>query len=121
MQEDLDQYRDTWNNHKIRTACHYTPNQLLNQTDGYEDPPERLDDEALYGVEQQYLNMGNEGDDDDGNHVYVSPVLCPLSANQEAHFINQVEPLTLNDRCDTLKDKFYRALDILIDTSCLNI
>ena len=122
MQEDLNQYRESWNNHKIRTANHYSPNQMLNMTAGYEDPPIFLDDEELYGVEQEYLDNDNDNENEDGaNYIYVSPVLCPLTINQDLHFVNLVEPFTLNDSVDSLSWRFHAALIILINTSNINI
>eukprot|EP01038_Epipyxis_sp_PR26KG_P016209 gene16209-22048_t len=95
INEDLENFRGGWNNHKIRTENNKTPNQLLLMYDELVGSIPTVVDELDYGV---YDDIDVE--DNDIEQRIVEPIQCPLSNMQFQLFKNQIQPLS-----STMKDE----------------
>ena len=64
IQHDLNVFVDTWNNHKLSTEKHFTPNQLQSMmlaSQNHQPVPPVTVDTLTYGVEQLGLDLENAG------------------------------------------------------------
>jgi len=95
INEDLENFRGGWNNHKIRTENNKTPNQLLLMYDELAGSIPTVVDELDYGA---YDDIDVE--DNDIEQRIVEPIQCPLSNMQFQLFKNQIQPLS-----STMKDE----------------
>jgi hypothetical protein len=112
INEDLDRFRNAWNNHKLRTEHGYTPNQLIALNQDVSDS--EMVDPATFGV---FYGENNDAEDDDEeiSRAPMDAIRCPLSEEDYEAFSNQVEPLKLSDRIfnyEEFWDRFVSAYDI---------
>ena len=101
IQEELNEFKNAWNNHHISTERNETPLQML-VLGANNFPPQEIVDENEYGVD------GNEDVDDDGDDYCVpcDPIFCPLSIENLAIFEARVKPLSLDTPPENLANRF---------------
>ena len=111
---DLDRFRLSWNNHRMRTEQYRTPTQLLLLNRDISDsiPSQELE---LDGVEGD-ITAGDSGDEkDDIDQAELLPLKRPLSDRQYEIFSSIVSPFTLDDvDREALLELFIRALQACI-------
>lgn len=91
INQDLNSFRHSWNNHKIRTEHNRTPNQLLFLND-HASAAEEVDiDTLLYGVEGVI-----DEEEEELDQVFLDPVECPLTDEQLNEFVEIVPSLSLD-------------------------
>lgn len=95
IDEDLQRFREMWNNHKLRTEQSKSPNQLWYMHRELTAFAPALVDEAGYGID------GGDNSDDDEQHeenqAVVEPIRCPLHEDDELIFKNTVVPFELHE------------------------
>jgi len=98
LNEDLERFRNSWNNHKLRTENGYTPNQLIALNQDVADSI--FVDPDTFGV--YYENgVDTHADDNDDNDLPRAPmdrIKCPMNEGDYDLFVLEVYPLTLGDR-----------------------
>ena len=106
IEEELDEFKNAWNNHPVTTERNETPLQMLVLRDG-NYPPEVIDEEE-YGVDDD-----NDNDDGEDYRVPCKPVFCPLSEANYTIFVNNIKPLNLDTPPYELKGWFYDAIEYI--------
>lgn len=116
INEDLEQFRQDWNHHGLSsTQGNRSPLFLLYVYSGTANSTPAEVDEEVYGVEGEV----DEGHEDGAQgpqqeaQVHVEPTVCPLSDAQRAHFVAQVQPLTLHDARAVFNHRVMHAFGIM--------
>lgn len=96
INDDLELFRQRWNNHKLRTEHNKSPNQLLilNQ-DKVPNPPLQVAIDE-YGAEYDTDYERNDATERFEDR-YLEPLNCPISTEQFTLFSNEIAPLHLSD------------------------
>jgi hypothetical protein len=98
LNEDLERFWNSSNNHKLRTENGYTPNQLIALNQDVADSI--FVDPDTFGV--YYENgVDTHADDNDDNDLPRAPmdrIKCPMNESDYDLFVLEVYPLTLDDR-----------------------
>ena len=106
INNDLQQFQRTWNNHPLRTENNRSPHQLLRC---YASSSEAVVDAEEYGVEELLDDAYIEDGD---NQVVVDPMQCPFNNEDYRSFSENVEAFSssigLSD--ETILDKFRYAV-----------
>jgi hypothetical protein len=107
IQEELDLFIDSWNNHPIRTENNFSPAMILLSREDI--TPASIDiDPDEYGTEIDVRP--------DQPYVDVSPLECPLSSEMEELLKVLVKPLRLEvEMSGGLVSKYREALQIFYD------
>ena len=112
IQQDLFDFIDMWNNHKISTEHNKSPRQLeyeLRQT--YAPPiPHGIDD--FYGDEVDEYSNDDVELLPDQPYVELDPLKCPLTEEQLARFESRVEHLLKGEEMGTYVSRYQEALNI---------
>ena len=107
IQEELDLFIDSWNNHPIRTENNFTPTMIILSRKDITPAPIDIDPDE-YGTEIDVRP--------DQPYVDVSPLECPLSPEMEELFKVLVKPLRLEvEMSEGLVSKYREALQIFYD------
>lgn len=90
LQDDLDTFRNGWDNHPLRTEGHMTPNQLweLGRTHYPIPGPDNTEGMDILNIEWE--NSGLPFDDQSG--IIVPDTACPLSDGQMTALRDAVNP-----------------------------
>lgn len=113
IQEDLNLFKNIWNNHALSTEQNRTPLQLmLLRRDTI--APDVLLDENVYGVDND--DEGENVDDAVAEHYRVpcDPIVCPLSPHNLALFKLNVQPLSMATPTADLEECYYSTLRYVI-------
>ena len=110
IQEELNEFKNAWNNHQISTERNETPLQML-VLRANNFPPDEVVDDNEYGVD------GDVDVDDDGDDYCVpcDPIFCPLSPANLAIFEARVKPLSLDTPPEDLENWFYTAIEYILE------
>jgi hypothetical protein len=112
IQEELNEFKNAWNNHQVSTERNETPLQMLvTREDDY--PPLLVrDDDENYGVDFDE----NPNVDDGRNHcVECDPIFCPLSPVNLAIFKARVKPLTLDTTPEDCENWFFTTIKYILE------
>ena len=113
IQECLQQFLSTWNDHKLRTEQHFSPLQILHdQVDFTATNIEEIDPE-LYGIDSDL-----EADDEEEVEVplvHCDPIECPLNEVQLIEFKERVQPIDITQPFDSLTNIYLQALMVMND------
>jgi hypothetical protein len=112
IQYELNEFKESWNNHPMKTGHNYTPLQLILLRN------DAIDYDAPFNLE----NDGEDGkvdvdvDDDNINpQVELYPIICPLT-NINLHAFKQlISPLRGDTLVHELTNIFQSALTIVLD------
>ena len=112
IQYELNEFKDSWNNHPMKTEHNYSPLQLIlirNAAIDYDAP----------------INLENYGEDgevdvnieDENNNPQVEcyPIICPLNDVNLHAFKQQISPLRGDTPIHDLTNIFHSALKIVLD------
>ncbi|KAJ1390835.1 hypothetical protein B484DRAFT_288189 [Ochromonadaceae sp. CCMP2298] len=112
IEADLQQYIQTWNNHKVRTEHNKTPLQLLFERADQAVPEVHVDEE--YGAEGGSAS-GTDSDSEEEPAAVVAPgVLCPFDNTIGlATFTAAAPPLMLSDSVLHYRPHFCHALQLV--------
>lgn len=105
IEEELDEFKNAWNNHPVSTEKNETPLQMLVLRDGNYPPEEEIDEEE-YGVD-------NDSDDGEDYRVECDPIFCPLNEQNYTQFVRDIKPLTLDTPPSDCANWFYTAIEII--------
>ena len=110
IKEELDEFKNAWNNHPVSTERNESPLQML-ALRANNFPPEEDIDQDVYGVDGD-----SDWDEDDGEDYRVpcDPIFCPLTPQNYAIFVRDVKPLTLDTPPPDLQNWFYHAIEIIL-------
>lgn len=112
IQEDLNLFKNIWNNHALSTEQNRTPLQLLLLRRDDIAPDENIDVDE-YGVDEL-----DDADEEDAvaEHCRVpcDPLLCPLTPENLLVFKARVAPLSMATRIEDLSDWYYTALEYVL-------
>lgn len=112
IQEDLNLFKNIWNNHALSTEQNRTPLQLLLLRRDDIAPDENIDIDE-YGVDEL-----DDADEEDAvaEHCRVpcDPLLCPLTPENLLVFKARVAPLSMATRIEDLSDWYYTALEYVL-------
>jgi hypothetical protein len=111
IQEELDEFKGAWNNHKVSTEKYETPLQMLALRKNNFPPEEIIDDEE-YGVDE---NNNNDVDDGEDYCVPCDPIFCPLSEHNLAIFKARVQPLSLDTPPEDCVNWFYSTIEYILE------
>jgi len=113
IQDELDDFRQAWNNHAVTGEHGRTPNQLL--------VLRRHLTAAAIDIDDDFFGFDPEEDPDEvedeqdaggpGHHTVVNPRHWPLSDEALATFTANVLPLRREDDRGTLGDRYVQALE----------
>mmetsp|Transcript_13147 Transcript_13147/g.19768 ORF Transcript_13147/g.19768 Transcript_13147/m.19768 type:complete len:200 (+) Transcript_13147:653-1252(+) len=115
IQYCLQQFINTWNNHKMRTENNYSPLQLLTNLEGFIAADVQAVDEDNYGLELGADDSGDNAADNDVPLVECNAVECPLNNEQLCEFRDTVQPISLNDSFEMQRNKYFDGLLIIND------
>ena len=107
IQEDLDHFKNIWNNHALSTEQNRTPLQLLIlRRDSI--APDVFVDENEYGLDDDAEDV----DEAVAEHFRVpcDPIICPLSPHNLALFKLNVQPLSMATHTSDLEELYYATL-----------
>ena len=95
INDELRQFIDIWNNHKLSTEHHRSPHQLLNDLSESTATAIHIDEsDTDYGVDNNNVESTEEINEDI-SHVQCLPLECPLEEAQLTEYRQRVSPLTL--------------------------
>ena len=111
IQEELNDFKQFWNNHPIRTENNRSPIQLmiLRYNDINFDEP--IDYEN-YGIDS---DDDLDDEDEDNQQVVCDPIRCPLSDANFVELKRRISPLNSNIPVSELTNRFQTALEIVLD------
>jgi hypothetical protein len=112
IQEDLNLFKNIWNNHALSTEQNKTPLQLMILRRDDTAPDECIDVDE-YGVDE--FDVDDEEDAvADHFRVPCDPLVCPLSPENLLVFKARVLPLSMATRIEDLSDWYYTALEYVL-------
>ncbi|KAM9468695.1 uncharacterized protein Hap1MRO34_013323 [Clarias gariepinus] len=89
LQNDLNLFRDTWDNHPIRTEGSMTPNQLWAMGSVYHPVPEPI----MEGLSVPHIDWESSGlSADEHTSIVIPTTECPLTDGQMAALREAVDP-----------------------------
>ena len=111
IQEELNDFKQFWNNHPIRTENNRSPIQLMILRYNNIDFNEPIDYEN-YGVDSDD-DLNDE--DEDNQQVVCDPIRCPLSDANFNELKHRISPINSNIPVVELTNRFQTALEIVLD------
>lgn len=111
LNDCLEEFASTWNNHKLRTENNYSPLQLLTIFETTTAEEYINVDPEEYGIDEENL----DGDYIEPHLVPCNPMECPLNTEQLAEFIARVQPLNLHVPIAQMHDIYITSLLIMND------
>ena len=112
INQDLDQFRESWNHHPIRTAHNRSPYQILEENK--ELQPVEIDEVEIDEVENIEVEV-----EEDVPYVHVEPINCPFNNEKEDYFKQHCKSLYLEDDKNTLYNRFMCALAFANDINII--
>ena len=112
INEELRQFTEIWNNHKLSTEHNRSPLQLINDLADSTAPTINEGEIDAYGVEE---NAEDESQETNGDTPLVEclPLECPLLGEQLIEFRNRVNPLSLQHGAQDLANHYFSAMNII--------
>lgn len=110
IQDDLNEFKEIWNNHALSTESNRTPLQLLIIRRDSIAPDDNVDEE--YGVD----NDEEEDEDDLAEHYRVpcDPVIYPLTSDNLVLFKARLAPVTMATPINDLANWYYTGLEFAL-------
>ena len=113
LNKHIKEFKDGWNNHKIRTENHKTPNQILveeqSKTAAYPDNINQND----YGVEGDFSdNEDDEREQEEANQVILESTKNPFNEEQYELFVQNTAEYIINndDNNNTIINKLFNVI-----------
>ena len=113
IQEDLNQFINTWNRHKLSTEGNKTPLQLMVSNMNKFPFLDELDDIDLFGVDNDNDSDVDEEEENELPAVDCPRIICPLSVANLIDFKQRISPLSLNIPNTDLVQWFYTGLELI--------
>lgn len=107
INQHLQQFMHSWNNHKISTENNKSPNQILYERGNTIPPPIDIDEVEYAEINQP---LYNEEENNEIPLVEVEPLECPLSEENILIFEQTISPLTMVDKTEDLFQLYMNAL-----------
>ena len=114
IQEELNEFKNAWNNHQVSAERNETPLQML-VLRANNFPADGVVDDNEYGVD-------GDVDVDDGGDDYCvpcDPIFCPLSPANLAISEARVKPLSLDTPPEDLENWFHTTIER--NSTCVTI
>lgn len=109
IEQELDQFKRTWNNHQVSTEKNKTPLQMLEmRSDSF---PVEVDNE--YEVDE--YDQDDISDDGEDYSVACDPTCCPLSDHNLSVFQSRVKPIELSTPESDLANWFYTTIEYVLE------
>lgn len=107
IQQDLDRFKNIWNNHSVSTERNLTPLQMLVTRYDNFPPPEDIDEDE-YGIGDDDVDNGED------HQVPCDPMICPMTPHNLNIFKCQILPLSLATPESDLENWFYTAIECIL-------